>query len=254
MAGVYAVGSPQLTEHGRWMAAVLACGPAAVLSHGSAAALWEIGRERSKLPEVCLPSHLRRRRPGIRAHRRKASDTTTRHRIPVTTPTHTIIDLASYLPPSPLEAAINEADKRGLTDPDALRAAAVAAGRRPGASTLRRILDGRTFTLTDSELERLFLPITRRARLTQPLTGCVVNGFRVDFHWPELGLVVETDGLRYHRTPTQQSRDRERDQAHTAAGLTCLGFTHAQVRYEPEQVEETLATVARRLRAVGQLF
>jgi very-short-patch-repair endonuclease len=69
----------------------------------------------------------------------------------------------------------------------------------------------------------------------------------VDFHWPDLGLVVETDGLRYHRTAAQQTRDRLRDQAHAAAGLTTLRFTHAQVRYEPEHVRATLAKVARRL-------
>jgi very-short-patch-repair endonuclease len=81
-----------------------------------------------------------------------------------------------------------------------------------------------------------------------------VNGFKVDFHWPDLGLVVETDGLRYHRTPTQQMKDRVRDQAHAAAGLTCLRFTHAQVRFEPDRVRATLAAVARRLRSAQQLF
>jgi hypothetical protein len=99
--GVYAVGRPELTQHGRWMAAVLACGPRAVLSHGSAAALWEIGRERSRLSEISLPSHVRRRRPGIVIHRRArldGSEVTTRHGIPVTTPVCTLIDLASYLP------------------------------------------------------------------------------------------------------------------------------------------------------------
>ena len=75
-----------------------------------------------------------------------------------------------------------------------------------------------------------------------------MNGFKVDFHWPELGLVVETDGLRYHRTAAQQSRDRIRDQTHTAAGLTTLRFTHAQVRFQPRRVESTLAATMRRLR------
>jgi very-short-patch-repair endonuclease len=77
-----------------------------------------------------------------------------------------------------------------------------------------------------------------------------VNGFRVDFFWPDLGLVVETDGLTYHRTAAQQARDRLRDQAHTAAGLTPLRFTHAQVRYEPGHVEHVLRTTYRRLAPV----
>jgi very-short-patch-repair endonuclease len=74
-----------------------------------------------------------------------------------------------------------------------------------------------------------------------------VNGFVVDFYWPDLGLVVETDGLRYHRTPAQQARDRLRDQVHLAAGMTPLRFTHAQVRFEPEYVERILASVVCRL-------
>jgi very-short-patch-repair endonuclease len=74
-----------------------------------------------------------------------------------------------------------------------------------------------------------------------------VNSFRVDFFWPELGLVVETDGLRYHRTPAQQARDRLRDQIHAAAGLTPLRFTHAQVAHEAGHVREVLAAVASRL-------
>ena len=102
--------------------------------------------------------------------------------------------------------------------------------------------------LTESELEQLFLPIARRAGLGLPITRALVNGFKVDFYWPELGLVVETDGLRYHRTPAQQARDRIRDQTHSAAGLTPLRFTHAQVRFETEYVEATVAKVARRLR------
>jgi very-short-patch-repair endonuclease len=102
---------------------------------------------------------------------------------------------------------------------------------------------------TDSELERRFLPVARRAGLRSPLTQQWVNGFEVGFYWPDLGLVVETDGLGYHRTPAQQARDRVRDQAHMAAGLTPLHFTHPQVRYEPERVRATLAATAARLRA-----
>ena len=115
-------------------------------------------------------------------------------------------------------------------------------------AALRETLDRRTLVLTDSELERRFLPIARRAGLPPPQTQSMVNGFRVDFSWPELGLVVETDGLRYHRTPAQQAADRVRDQAHTAAGLTPLRFTHAQVAYAPGHVELTLRATAARLR------
>ena len=90
---------------------------------------------------------------------------------------------------------------------------------------MRETLDRRTFTSTESELERRFLALIRDAGLPMPETGKYLNGFKVDFFWPQLGLVVETDGLRYHRTPAQQARDRVRDQAHAAAGLTPLRFT-----------------------------
>lgn len=250
--GVYAVGRPELTRYGRWSGAVLSCRPEAVLSHGSAAALWEIGTERPGQIEVTVPAPGDRRRPGIVVHRRvtlAAGDVTTHERIPVTTPVCTLVDIAGRLPRDRLEAAINEADKRGLTDPEELRSAIGALRGRPGVAALRETLDRRTFTLTDSELERRFLPIARAAGLPLPQTQRRVNGFKVDFYWPEIGLVVETDGLRYHRTAAQQARDRLRDQAHARAGLTPLRFTHAQVRFEPGQVKATLAAVARRLLA-----
>jgi very-short-patch-repair endonuclease len=172
---------------------------------------------------------------------------TTRHGIPVTTPICTLIDIATRLPPTQLEAAISDADKRDLANPEALRTALEQFPGRRGTARLRQVLHRRTFALTDSELERRFLPIARTAGLPVPQTGQQLNCFKVDFHWPDLGLVVETDGLRYHRTPVQQTRDRVRDQAHTAAGLTCLRFTHAQVRYEPDHVRATLEAVVLRL-------
>jgi very-short-patch-repair endonuclease len=151
-----------------------------------------------------------------------------------------------------LEAAVNEADKHDLVDPDSLRAALPRFRGTPGVAVLRQLLDRRTFTLTESQLERLMLPLLRGAGLSDPETGAWVNGFKVDFYWPDLGLVVETDGLRYHRTPTQQARDRLRDQAHAAAGLTVLRFTHGQVAFQPGHVDRTLTAVARRLRTPGR--
>lgn len=109
------------------------------------------------------------------------------------------------------------------------------------------MLGEQVFRLTDSELERRFLRLVRRAKLPIPQTGSRLNGFKVDFFWPDLGLVVETDGLRYHRTPAQQARDGERDLAHTAAGLTTLRFTHSHVASDPALVRRTLQRVVRRL-------
>jgi very-short-patch-repair endonuclease len=93
----------------------------------------------------------------------------------------------------------------------------------------------------------MFLRLVRRARLPMPQTGVEVGGFPVDFLWPELGLIVETDGLRYHRTAAQQARDRRRDQIHAAAGLTTLRFTYSQVVFEEADVRGVLARVIGRL-------
>ncbi len=159
----------------------------------------------------------------------------------------TLIDLATRLDRAGIERMVNEADKRDLADPESLRSALGAYRGRRGVARLREVLDRRTFRLTDSELERRFLSLAGNAGLAPPQTRQRLNGFRVDFFWPELGLVVETDGLRYHRTPAQQARDRVRDQAHTAAGLTSLRFTHAQVRFDADHVRATLEAVSCRL-------
>jgi very-short-patch-repair endonuclease len=159
-----------------------------------------------------------------------------------------LIDLGSRLSRGRLERAISEADRLDLVDPETLRQS-LEGVRRPGAAVLRKTLDSRSFVLTHSELERLFLPIASRAGLEDLLSQQIVNGLRVDFHSPELGLVIEVDGLRYHRTAAQQARDRRRDQVHLAAGVTPVRFTHAQVAFEPAEVEQTLTRIIRRLRS-----
>lgn len=245
--GVYAVGRRDLPRQGEWMAAVLACGESAVLSHQSAAALWRIRTENASRICVSVPRQSDPRHGGIEVHRRVAlpeEDRTHRKNIPVTTPLRTLLDLGSRVSSYELEAAINEADKLDLIDPDQLRVALDERRGQRGVRPLRKILDRGEFVLTDSELERRFLPIARRAGLGTPLTQEQVNGFKVDFYWPDLGLVVETDGLRYHRTPSAQTKDHVRDQAHIASGLTPLRFTHWQVRYDPRHVEHTLRASA----------
>jgi hypothetical protein len=250
--GVYAVGRPDLTLRGRWMAAVLACGPGATLSHRSAGQLWGLLRGSAiRSPDVTVPGGRCVRRPGIDVHRRYTPVTapnTHCDRIPVTSPAQTLVDIAPFVSPEELETAVNEADKRDLVPWEALsETLARADGRQPGVVILRKLLDRESFTLTDSHLERLFLPIARRAGPPNPAPREWVNGFRVDFFFPDLGLVVEADGLRYHRTPAAQARDRLRDQAHIAAGLTPLRFTHWQVAHRPGYVEETLRATGRRL-------
>jgi hypothetical protein len=243
MRGVYAVGWPHLTDERRWTAAVLACGPNAALSHRSAAALWRIGKERPGQIDVSIARRCRHRRTGVRAMSRpslQSRDFTTRSHIRVTCPARTLLDLATESPKRTLERLVNEADKRGLIDPETLRAALETYAGEPGVRPLRALLDRHTFLLSDSELEVLFRPIAAAAGLPQPQTKAAVNGFEVDFFWPELGLVVETDGLQYHRTSITQTRDRLRDQTHAAAGLIPLRFTHWQVKYERSHVRRVL--------------
>jgi very-short-patch-repair endonuclease len=247
--GVYALGRPALGREGRWMAAVLACGRGAALSYESAAALWGIGPMPSVV-EVTIPVASPRRCDGVCVYRRpnlRATHVAVRKAIPVTKPVRTTIDLATRFGTAQLERMINEADRLGLFSPEELLTGLDDYPGVSGVGPLRSILSARTFRLTDSELERRFLRIVEKARMSYPLTQQNVAGFRVDFFWPDLGLVVETDGLTYHRTPSQQARDRLRDQTHLAAGLTPVRFTHAQVRYESGYVSETLASLASRL-------
>lgn len=248
-AGIYAAGRSELSREGRWMAAVLGCGGGAMLSHRSAATLWGIGSERGPI-DVSVARHCSLKRAGIRVHSRpalRAKVITTRMRIPVTQPIQTLIDLATELPRNRLERAVNEADKLGLVDPETLRAALEDRPGERGVPPLRDLVDRHTFRLSDSELEVLFRPIAAAAGLPPPLTKQRVNGFEVDFFFPELGLVVETDGWRYHRTPAAQARDALRDQIHTAAGLTRLRFSHRQVKYEPTHVRQVLTHTAAHL-------
>jgi very-short-patch-repair endonuclease len=250
--GVYAVGRPEVGQRGRWMGAVLSCGPEALLSHRSAAALWGIGSTTSVI-EVVVPRRVARRRPGIRVHR--SSGLGPEHRrhvdgIPVTDLVSTLVDLASCVIDGPLEKAINEADRLDLIDPEELRAAVEPLRRRLGLPRLRRLLGCEA--LTDTGLERRFLAVVRSAGLSEPETQAMVNGYRVDFYWRGIGLVVEADGWRYHRTPGEQATDRRRDQTHAKAGLTTLRFGEAQIRDRPDEVRKTLVAVAGRLSRSGE--
>lgn len=233
------------------MVAVLACGEGALLSHHSAAALWRFGEERN-LIDVSVCRHCKVRRPGIRVHDRAGlwnRDIGARLGIPVTNPVRTFLDIALELPENRLERAINEADKHDVIDPDSLRRELDDHRGERGIRPLRAILDEHTFRLSDDELERLFRPIAAAAGLPVPLTKHKVNEFEVDFFWPDFGLVVETDGWRYHRTPSAQTRDALRFQTHTAAGLTPLRFSHYQVKYEPGHVRTILTKTVANLRA-----
>jgi hypothetical protein len=236
--GIYSVGTPHPTRLAIWMGAVLACGEGAAASHGTGAAIWGL-RPAPRLIHVSVPPKKHPRAKGVLPHRRVSYEVTQHRGIPVTTPAQTIADIAPGLTRDELEQTINDADFRGLVEVPVLRAA-VQEIRTPGGARVRAAIDRRTFTLTRSTLERLFLPIAARAGLPKPLTCVYVNGYEVDFYWPDLELVVETDGGSTHRTPGQQTRDSRRDNAHEVTRIRHLRFTHGQIRYEPAYVEETL--------------
>lgn len=222
------------------------------MSHRSAAALWGFGEEHADYIDVSVRRASESRLRGVRCHRRPSLPPTAiakRRNIPLTQPVQTFLDLVPMMGPRDLERAINEADKRDVIDADALRKALDDHAGERGVRPLRRILDKHTFRLSDDELERLFRPLATAAGLPTPHTKHMVNEFEVDFFWPDLGLVVETDGWRYHRTPATQTRDALRFQTHTAAGLTPLRFSHWQVKYEPDHVLNILRRTAAHLRS-----
>jgi very-short-patch-repair endonuclease len=235
--GVYAIGRPDLTRLGTLMAAVLASGESSALCFNVAAELYGVRKAWPGDIDVMSPK-VRKKRKGIQPHCRTGIATTTVHGIPVTTIVETLVDIRAT------EADVIAADKLDLVHVGDLRAALEQIAPRPGVPALKRLIDRHTFRLTDSELERWFLRIVRRLGLPLPETQVWLNGVRVDFYWPELGIVVEADGARFHRTAIHQTSDVRRDQRHLIAGLLPLRFTHWQIRYEPGEVEAVLSAAA----------
>lgn len=245
--GVYAVGRPGVSPLGRWTAATLACTEGTALDGESAMALWGLRSGGREVIEIAMPDGRSHRLQGIRSRRVRglAAHVTERHGIPVLSLPLLFVRMAPRLSQDALEAAINEADKRDLIHVGDLRAALDELGGRPGVAKLRHLIDVATFRYTDSGLERAMRPIFRKAGLgTDYLTQEWVNGYRVDFYFPHLGFVIETDGGRFHRTAFQQTKDRYRDQAHTLANTAFLRFTHGQIRYDRPHVEWAIATKA----------
>lgn len=244
--GVYAVGHPLLSMHGRWLAAVLACGPGAALSHASAAALWGIRRSEAAIVDVIVPRTGARSRRGLRIHRPHAlprGETTTRDRIDVTTPPRTLLDLAATLRERELHRALDQAEIRELTDYPALAAMAAAHPGHQGSGRLARALREHYAgtTLTRSELEERFLALCRSRGLPPPAVNVHVGTLEVDFLFPRQRVVVETDGWRFRGHRAAFERDRRRDAELTRAGYRVLRFTQRQVVSEAQAVAATVA-------------
>jgi very-short-patch-repair endonuclease len=224
------------------MAAVLACGPDAFLSHRSAAALWGIGPAAGSLIDVSTGRRGLAAKPGIALHQVRCLPTgdCTRHDgIPVTSVTRTIFDLAEVLDPTRLERAFEEAERLQLLDLRPLRQLLERSRGRRGLATLRRLVAAQAGPPdTRSELERRFLDLCREEDLPQPQINKQVLGFEVDAFWPSARLVVELDGFAFHRTRAAFERDRARDAALQLAGFRVLRITHKRLLDEPSVIGE----------------
>jgi very-short-patch-repair endonuclease len=235
--GVYAVGHPNLTRNGHRMAAVLAYGPDAVLSHQSAAALLGIGHGSYKT-HVTTP-HSKRSRKGIQAHtaRLHSEDVTVRDGIPVTSVARTIFDLAAHQSDTAVTHLIEEADRKELLDVRKLERAMARRPRAAGTKRLNRVLKAyRGPADTRSKLERDFRKLIHRANLPEPQFNVVVQGLTVDVYWPRWKLVVELDGEPYHNNPTAFETDRIRDATLQKADIRVLRVTGDRMDNAPNAV------------------
>jgi REase_MTES_1575 len=243
---VFAVGHTRLSRQGRWMAALLAAGDGAVLSHVSAAALWELRPSSAASIHVTVLTYGGRlRRPGIVVHRSRAlapAAVADRDAIAVTSVARTLVDLAGMLAPGPLERAVERSLALRLFDLTSVRAAIDARSTVRGASALARVVAGihDEPALTRSELEALMRDVCAAHGIESPEVNARVEGHEVDFLWRSRRLIVETDGHAYHGTRTAFERDRAKDARLTTLGYRVVRFTYRQLVYERDVVVATL--------------
>lgn len=247
--GVYALGHRRLTQDGFWLAAVLAAGDEAVLSHRDAAVLHGLGRWSSGPVEVTSGGEVRSTR-FVRVYARHVlapDDVTVVASIPVTTVARTIVDLASVVTRERLASALTAAEQANALDVGAILAARdrVLHRRGRGDANLRAALTehaARGAQLTREELERRLRRLVRIHRPGRPLLNASVAGDEVDAYWPKARLIVEADGWRWHRDRAAFERDREKTNRLQLAGYVVLRFTHDAIVRRPDQV----ATAVRR--------
>lgn len=255
-AGVYAVGHPRLTQRGRWMAAVLAGGEGALLSHFSAGLLWKILDRDVDLIHVLVAGACAHRRPGLAMHRTRDLHSEHRHEIdgiPVTSLHRTLLDLAAVMPAERLRFAVEGADRLPRKDrldvPSLVRLCDATTGR-PGPGTLRRIaLEQRgPIHRTKSPPERTFLRRWMRRGLPEPEVNVWLNGYEVDLLWRQEHLIVEVDSYGFHRKWPQIQRDRRRDANQKVGGYDTLRYTEDRVIEEEDVVFGQVLTMLGRAR------
>ncbi len=247
--GVYAVGHRQLRREGWWLAAVLAAGPGALLSHRDAAALHGLLPPGDHRRVEVTTTRRPRSTDEVRIHRTStldAEDIATRHGIPTTSVARTIVDLAGTTTRERLRKALNEAERLNTLDLPALeRALARTAGRHgQGHKTTREALaeiQTHGIHVTRSELEDGFLSLVVTHGLPRPQMNATIEHMEVDAVWHDHRLAVELDGWAYHSTKHAFQRDRDRANDLTQAGFTVLRFTYADVVGRPGHVAVRLA-------------
>lgn len=243
--GVYAFGVASGSLHATALAAVLACGPGAILSHHSAALLWGVLDAAVGPHEVIVPGRHRTGDATLRVHRAPtlaAADRTTRAGIPVTRPARTLVDLGAVLDPRALERVLDEILVRRLARPVDISGALRRAGRVRGGAVLAALLTRHVGpTLTRSEAEEVLLALVRDADLPAPRINVRVHGVEVDLLWAAERVVVEMDGFAYHGGRAAFERDRARDARLQAAGYAIIRVTWRQLDRAPAS---TLAQLA----------
>jgi putative AbiEi antitoxin of type IV toxin-antitoxin system/uncharacterized protein DUF559 len=256
--GVYAVGRRDLPIKGHRMAAVLACGEGAVLSHRSAATLHELLNVRSGRIDVAIPRQSSLRRPGLRVHRStclRPEDCAIVEGIPCTSVPATLLSLAATSPRNVLESASNKAEIMGVLDLGAIRELLGRRRSHPGATRLRAALevDGLGADRTERHLEGRFARLAREHGIPAPEVNAWIaipgGEMQCDFAWHRERLIVEVDGWATHRTRRAFHDDRRRDRLLQAAGRYVLRFTDRDVRREPEHVTAVVGALLQRPRA-----
>lgn len=239
--GVYAVGHDRLSARGRWLAAVLACGTEAVLSHRAALALWDLRPIPSGLIDVTAPGRSREGHKGIRLHatrRLHEDDRAFVDGIPVTGLPRTLLDFAEVAGFQQLRLVLEEAVRREVLDGNKLEETLARGRGRHGLKPLRAALAAMRGSppWTQSKLEREFLALVRAAGLPEPRANVMVEGFLVDQFWPDARLAVEIDGYGYHRTRKKFDAGRRQDTQLLLAGVSTVRVTQPRIENEPEQL------------------
>jgi very-short-patch-repair endonuclease len=246
--GVYAVGHRRLSRHGHCLAAVLACGRSALLSHESAGWLWGLLPRFPPLPEVTTTAR-GHRRGAISIHHSiilEDDDIAVREGVPVTSVPRTLLDLFSRRRYRSGEQALERSERLGLLDLGTVDSLLARCGRHPGRKGLGvAIRLYRDPAFTRSWLERRFLDLILNAGLPRPATNACVEGFELDMYWERERFAVELDGYEYHRDRASFESDRRRQEELKLAGIEMVRFTARRVASEPGDVARRLSCLLR---------